>query len=444
MPVESRPPNGAPGARWRHPGRFALQSAFGALVVLFTATACTDRQHRNPLDPLTANPLDASSPVEAVAGDNTVSLTWDYSQFDDLSGYRLHRATLGGGDTSPQALSRDLSAATLQFDDTDVVNGQTYQYRLSLLIEGEGERELERIERATPGREVVWAADRGTGRVWQLSPDGRDGLFERGRFQLAGLAVNRRDRSCWVSDGAAGLFRIDTAGDVDLMSSDLTQPGDLSMDPDGETGWIVDVAAAAVHSFATESADSLGLVQVDASFLEPFELAAIGGGCWIADREQGRILLTSAQGARVADWRGLAGLQAIAAGEFPLQSGGGNVVWALTESGTRLLRLEVGGQTLNLDLPFPRAVAFDVDDRTGDCWVLGESDIALFGADGSPLIHWNSVDLGAVELTVDGANDSVWIAAANVLWKFNSELESPTRLDGFASILGIEVDPGRP
>ena len=445
MPVRVHRHFCAPGTQWPRGSR--LCAYLCAPVLLLVMGACTDRQHRNPLDPLTTNPLDNSTALDAVAGDNTVSLTWDYSQFDDLSGYRLHRVTPGADGTPQPTLSRDLAVTTLQFEDTDVVNGQTYQYRLSLLVEGDGELDLGRLELATPGPEVAWAADRSTGLVWKLSPDGRNGLFARGRFvDLAGMAVNRRDRSCWVSDaGREGLFRIGVEGDVDLVGGDLAAPGDLSLDPDGGTGWIVDAATATVHSFTPESADSLDLTQVDASFVDPFQVAAIGeGGCWVADREQGRILLYSVQGQRVADRRGFAGLQAIAADDTPLQPDGGNVVWALTEAGRRLLRLEVEGQELRLDLSFSQAMALDVDGRTGNCWVLGERDIALFGADGSRLVHWTEVELGGVDLTVDGDNDSVWIAAAGVLWKYDLELGNSTRLDGFTSAFRIAVDPGLP
>jgi hypothetical protein len=66
------------------------------------------------------------------------------------------------------------------------------------------------------------------------------------------------------------------------------------------------------------------------------------------------------------------------------------------------------------------------------------------------MTHWSQVDLGAVvgavvgavALTVDGINESVWIAGADALWKLSIELEGQTRLDGFTSILEIAVAPG--
>jgi len=417
------------------------------------ASACTDRQHLNPLDPLTTNPVDNSTPIDAVAGNGVVSLAWDYSQFEDLSGYRLHRAAFSADGGAQELTFHDLSASTLQYEDVEVSNGQTYQYRLSLAVEGDGELELSDIQLATPGPEIAWAADRGTGLVWKLSPDGRNGLFASGRFSIGGMAVNRLDRSCWVSDTNTGLHRIDADGQVDAVESGLTAAGDLSFDPNGAIGWVADREDGAVYSFAAESIDSLTLVQVDASFLDPFQLAAIEGGCWvadrgvadrgIADREQGRILLYSVTGSRIVDWRGISDLLAIAAADAPLLAEGGNVLWAITDAGETLLRLEVdGGEAQELELPFDRAVSVDVDDRTGNCWVLGERDIALFSADGVPMTHWSQVDLGAVALTVDGTNESVWLAAVDAVWKLNIEFEDQTRLEGFRSTLGIAVDPG--
>jgi hypothetical protein len=412
------------------------------LVCVMALSACSDRQHRNPLDPLTTNPLDTSTPIDAIASNGGVSLTWDYSQFEDLSGYRLHRSAFSIDGTAQELTVRDLSASTVQFEDLDVNNGRTYQYRLSLIVDGDGELELTGIELATPGPEVAWAADAAAGLLWKLSPDGRNGLFARGRFNFGGMAVNRHDRSCWVSDAVTGLHRIDVDGDVDPVQTELMEAGDLSLDPDGSLGWVADSADASVYSFSLDSLDSLRLVQVDASFVDPFQMAAIGGGCWIADREQGRILLYSAEGERVVDWRGFSDLSAIAAADAPLLPNGGNVVWGIEEAGARLLRFEVGAGGLDVDLPFAPVLSIDVDDLTGNCWALGESDISLFGADGTPLTHWSEVNLGAIGLTVDGHNGGVWLAANSALWKLSIELDRPTRLDGFISVFGIEVDPG--
>ncbi len=420
--------------------------SFFAIALL--ASACTDRQHRNPLDPLTTDPLDNSTPIDAVAGDGVVSLAWDYSQFQDLSGYRLQRTAFGADGRSQQLTFHDLSASTLQFEDIEVTNGHTYQYRLSLVVDGDGELELADIQLATPGPEIAWAADRGSGLVWKLSPDGRNGLFASGRFSIGGMAVSQHDRSCWVSDVNTGLHRIDAEGQVDAIESEVMAAGALSFDPDGTTGWVADREDGAVYSFSANGIDSLDLVQVDASFLDPFQLAAIEGGCWVADRgvadrEQGRILLYSVEGSRIVDWRGMSDLLAIAASGAPLLPEGGNVIWVIADAGETLLRLEVGaGEGQELDLPFDRAIDVDVDDRTGVCWVLGERDIALFSVDGIQVTHRSQFDLGAVSLTVDGINQSVWIAAANAVLKLSIELEGQTRLDGFTSTLGIAVDPG--
>ncbi len=428
------------------------------LAIALLASACTDRQHRNPLDPLTTNPVDNSTPIDAVAGDGVVSLAWDYSQFQDLFGYRLQRTAFGADGASQQLTLHDLSASTLQFEDVEVDNGHTYQYRLSLVVDGDGELELADIQLATPGPEIAWAADRGSGLVWKLSPDGRNGLFASGRFSIGGMAVSQHDRSCWVSDVNTGLHRIDPEGQVDAIESELMAAGALSFDPDGTTGWVADREDGAVYSFSANRIDSLDLVQVDASFLDPFQLAPIEGGCWVADRgvadrgvadrgaadrEQGRILLYSVEGSRIVDWRGMSDLLAIAASDAPLLAEGGNVIWVIADAGETLLRLEVGaGEGQELDLPFDRAIDVDVDDRTGDCWVLGERDIALFSVDGTQIMHRSQFDLGAVSLTVDGINQSVWIAAANAVWKLSIELEGQTRLGGFTSTLGIAVDPG--
>ena len=112
-----------------------------AVAALLLAT-CTDRQHRNPLDPETDQPAFEVSGLEVIAGDERVQLRWDFSRFVDITGVRLHRevtSSLTGDGTG--ALARDLPPSAAEYVDDDLVNGTTYRYHLGIVVKGEGERQ---------------------------------------------------------------------------------------------------------------------------------------------------------------------------------------------------------------------------------------------------------------------------------------------------------------
>lgn len=420
--------------------RVTLSVAAAALLLcLVAAQGCADRQRRNPLDPQAVGPENTETPLDAVAGDRQVLLTWDYSQFRDVSGFRLYRRGGGSGD-----LVRDLPSESVDFVDEEVENGATYVYELALVVEAEGERRLGAARVVTPGPAVGWVADRGSGLVWQLTPDGRQGVFAQGRFpSLAAIAVNRADRSCWVSDRRTqGLYRIDSDGDLRLLELDLETPGDLSIDSDSGVGWVVDLSQQRVFQFSTTANfDSLGLTPVDASFEEPFSLAAVGVSCWIVDRAAGRVLLYDGKaGRRTGEWRGLDRPGRIAAAVSPagdaLQE-----AWVLLGDGARLVKLDRDREPLEVELPFSNGVALAVDSRTGECWVLGETNLAAVGRNGELLFQSDGAP-GGRDLAVDGANRQVWIAGSTVAWKLDMLERNPVQLEGFSALHRIQVDPG--
>ena len=136
-----------------------------ALILALGLSSCTDRQHRNPLDPRTTNPEFFLEPLRVLAGDGRVSLYWDFSEFDDITGFQLYRR-IGAGDFS---LLTSLDATAVEFEDTKVENAMTYHYQLALLVADEGEILLDRVLSATPGLEVCWVGDLGAATIWRGS-----------------------------------------------------------------------------------------------------------------------------------------------------------------------------------------------------------------------------------------------------------------------------------
>lgn len=405
---------------------------FYAFLLVALIGGCSDRQHSNPLDPL-ASPLeeDTFSVLESLAGNGEVRLRWDYTFFEDVTGFYLYRRV--GGQAFVRHPDFALSSDSTEFVDVEVENGTTYEYKLSLLIEGEEERFVDEVEQATPGEEVAWVADRMSGLVWRISADGRSARFAQGRFpSIVGMGLNREDGSVWVSDRYfAGVYRITADGELELHHADVGEAGPLTIDAEEGRGWLVDVARKEVRWFSLK-ADTLEFGTVDASFAEPALLASADGGCWIADGGQERLLFYEPEGIRL-EFGELDRPVAIAAGE-------GGVAWVLVEGGDRLLRLELEGERLEAELPFGGGVALDVDRLSGQCWIVGSADMAVVDRNGALLQHWRDLP-GGRSIAVDEVHQRVWVASGDFLWKFTTAGESLARLGGFSGLLRVEVDP---
>ena len=421
-----------------------LRTAAG-LTLAGLVLACSDRQHRNPFDPMVENPVDTVTPLEATAGDRRVTLSWDYTYFEDLVGLRIYRRTSGSGETA-----LDLASGQTSHVDNDVENGTVYEYRLGLVIAGEGERDSGVLERATPGTAAAWVADPGSGLVWRLAPDGRSSVFAQGRFAfLTSIAVTGGDRACWVADRRfGGLYRIDQEGELRVVPGELEGVEELAAAADG-LGWMIEADGDRVWwADLSTASDSLRLTAVDAHFEEPSALAAALDACWIVDSAEPRVLLYHRDGTKIDSWAGLDSPAAIATSpasgsgdddgrRFPAEA------WVLTGEGSRLARLEVGSGAVEIELPFASAVALEIDAATGDCWVLGENGVASFGRDGGQRVHWESLPVGeGRHLDVDPSHRQLWITGSEGLWKVGMEGDGGTLLGGFSRPMRVVVDPG--
>ncbi len=410
------------------------RAIFTLLVLAWGALSCSDRQRLNPLDPQAELAAGSVGQLQVMAGDGQVQLNWDYSQFDDIEGYLLYKRP-SGGEFVP--LTRDLFPANIhQFIDEKVGNGITYEYRMGLLIREEGERSVGEIERATPGPEVAWVADRGNGLVWKINADARSARFARGRFfDLRDIAVDGSNGSCWISDGASqALFRIDASGELQRLGAALEMPDELEIDAAAGVGWVSDQTRREVFWFSLASTDTLEFFVVDASLAEPSGLAAFAGACWVVDRQQGRAFLYSTHGRRIVEFRSL---------DRPgfVDVGSDGSAWVLVGDGAAMLRLDLDGGSQEVLLPFQGARSLAVNSRDGSVWVLSDAELALYSRNGQLMQRWSEVP-GGRALDFDPAQDLAWIATVGALWKFAATGETVARLEGFSSMVRIAVDSG--
>ena len=416
------------------PRRLRLPAAGLALTAL-VVLSCADRSRRNPLDPGASEPLALASPLRALAGDGQVELRWDFTLFEDVRAVRLYRES---GDST---LARELPATDTSFVDRSVTNGRIYSYRIALDVAREAELAIAGEHLATPGPERVWVADGGSGLVWRLTPDGRQGLFAQGYFpSLSAIAIDGETGDCWVADGSIGLYRITEDGEVHPVETTLEEAGATVIDPEGRTGWAVSADGRRVYRFPVAAlGDTLSLVELDAAFSDSVGLAlGAEGGLWVADGPGERVLHVDADGVRLGEWRGLEGIV-----DVDPVPGECCQAWALIEGGNRLLRLLPESGRQERELPFAPARHMDVDSTTGDLWIAGEGGIAALQPGGGALLHWPEAEAGR-GVVIDGVNEQLWVAEETELSKITlGGLTYRARLTGFSSIVQVAVDPGR-
>jgi hypothetical protein len=79
--------------------------------------------------------------VFSITGDGVVTIYWNSNDEPDLAGYGIYRGSQEFGRYDHLA---DVSASTTFYDDTDVVNGETWFYAVTALDAAENESELSR------------------------------------------------------------------------------------------------------------------------------------------------------------------------------------------------------------------------------------------------------------------------------------------------------------
>lgn len=431
----------SPGAmgttnRYGRPLRAGRAGAFlvAGLAVCLLLGACADRQRLNPLDPDATAAAPRLDGLESRARDGRVELAWDLVGYSDIDAFRLYRRVLG--QAFEQYPDADLDPGAAGYTDSLVQNGVTYEYRLGLVVRGEGELDLGSVRRATPGAEYGWVADRGNGLVWRLCADGRSACGAQGIFaDLRGIALAGNNGGVWVSDALfAGLFRVDGAAELARFDGPLLEPGAIAVDPDGDFVWVADRRLRAVYWFSVPALeDTLPLVQVDANFRGPFSLAAADGRCWIVDRGSGRVMLYERDGRRR--------VEGLFEDPGPIAAGANGTAWMLVEEGRGLVRLDSRGILRQVPMPFERGVGLDVDPLSGECWVIGDGDVAAFSGAGALRRHWQDVP-GGLDIAVDGRHRHVWISTAGTTWKFSFEGDNLAQLTGFSTPFDLQVSSG--
>lgn len=118
---------------WRD---FDMNSGNGYRYAIVPVTVGGDESPPVTIHLLFADPVPSPSAPRATAGDQEVMIAWDappLSEGDLLLGYHLYRR-LADRDFSPVPVNKDPLQVT-QLMDRGLVNGRTYEYRVSALIQ---------------------------------------------------------------------------------------------------------------------------------------------------------------------------------------------------------------------------------------------------------------------------------------------------------------------
>jgi hypothetical protein len=241
-----------------------------------------------------------------------------------------------------------------------------------------------------PADETVWVADRSTGQLVQLAPDGTE-MQRVGQFYCAAngaLAVNGGDGSVLVGD-AYRVIRVSSSGE-ELWARGGAAYYELDVNSDDGSFWVTN------------------------------------GGEWGKNRASGgSVVKVSPQGLILAEYAGISSPMAVATNPSDGSCWVADLGSGMGDSGS-VVHVSSGGGLLwrGEDFHYPRSVSVNPVD--GSCWVadMGEWDrpsqsyvntcVAHLAADGSTL--WQSADFGVPgSVAVNSADGTVWVSATDGL-----------------------------
>ena len=137
---------------------------FFSLVLLFGTNGCKNDisapQYTNPLDP--QNPESQGDPfhLRSVVGSWNVTLTWNNPNVGEISGFVIYRSEQADGVYSK--ISSALGVNTVTYQDETIKNGQSYWYKIVVIVSGNRESSLGSITALRvdiPGLETGTAID---------------------------------------------------------------------------------------------------------------------------------------------------------------------------------------------------------------------------------------------------------------------------------------------
>lgn len=219
-------------------------AAVAAVMLPFVA-GCEDE---NPV--VVDTPPFPPDGVFSLTGDGVVSIYWNANWEDDLAGYAVYRSTT---DPGPYFFIDEVAASETFYDDTDVVNGETWYYAVTAFDRAGHESEL--------SRESVFDTPRPEGFGLVLVELGQDP--SRAGYDFSSLSGIPQAAALGTTDiffeSAGGVQFLRAKVGVDIQDYGLIDLPYVDYAP--ETGWSPTGQAEAIigHSYIVRITSGQGI-----------------------------------------------------------------------------------------------------------------------------------------------------------------------------------------
>ena len=220
----------------RHVFRASVRVALAA-AALASLAACEDRPRSNPLDPENSETGGDLPGIVALAGDTSVEIRWQRLTQTGVLGYRVLRSRVG---ENPEYLRPNPYPSTTSGDqDTSVVNGTTYVYRLVAYFTS-GDSAVSPVDSATPDARRVVVLDAGEPALVRLTPDLREVLFTQTASEAyEDMELDQPRSVLWLTAPLTGrVYRRNLDGTAAGVTLDTESPSDVSISELRGLGWV--------------------------------------------------------------------------------------------------------------------------------------------------------------------------------------------------------------
>jgi hypothetical protein len=180
-----------------------------AILLAALIAGCLNRDHVNPFDPENPDTHGIPRIVMALAGNDTVDISWDLGVLTGIRSIDVQRRIGAGGDVT--SIASDLPVTARTYTDAAVTNGESYQYRVLLATDSGGQLDTD-WDTATPGPAVPFVADANGGGLARLTSDARHVLSRPGGgLWFLDVVADSVSRTIWAAEFLEGnLYEFDS------------------------------------------------------------------------------------------------------------------------------------------------------------------------------------------------------------------------------------------
>lgn len=410
-------------------------AALLALAVLLGG--CSERARLNPFDP--SNPQTGGRPAGfvAVAGNQSVRLSWQRAYSASLVGYRLFR--LAPGDTVYRALTGVLPPTQTSVGDFGLINGAAHRYRIYFVYDG-GLGELPAEDFATPGPLRAWVADYGARQLVRLAADGRhvaEAIEPDGGAYPVAVDVSAGSGRVWCAGPGGDVFVYEPgSGNRNTVGLDLDEPGSVVAVPTDSSAWVGDVGRGRLVHLLPSGAAATPPVLTALGYPGSLAMDTGTGSLWVVEQDSSRVRRYTSSGA----------LACVARVERPSRVAVDPVTheaWVTSLASARVVRVSAVGALLDTVTACTGPIGVAVDATRRRVWVAdgGADRVVVLAMDGT-LVRTIGDQQGARELAVDPGSGEAWVtlASAGAVTRLSPDGRELSRVTGLASPWGIVLD----